>query len=207
MIEEQDSIEVRDRIIQTARELFIKKGLKGTTVRDIATSSGTNVAMVNYYFQSKGNLFETIFDESFEILVGKVFSTINSDLPFFEIIRRWVYSYYDVLMENPQLPIFVLYELSQNPLGIEKKIREKNPQKVFDKLSVRMRAEVQKGTIRKIDMTDLLLNLVSLSIFPFVFRPIATAFINVSPDDYQALLAEHKESVVEFIINAIKITS
>jgi AcrR family transcriptional regulator len=205
MIKEEKSNEVMDSIVLTAKELFINKGLKGTTIRDIATASGTNVAMVNYYFRSKNNLFEAIFDEAFETVAGGVFSAIDSDLPFFEMIRKWVYFYFDTLMENPQLPFFVMHELSQNPSRIETKLKEKNSHRIYKKLEVRIREEEAKGTIRKIETIDFLLNIVSLSIFPFVFRPILTAFSNVPYEYYQKILKNHKESVVEFIINAIKV--
>jgi AcrR family transcriptional regulator len=194
-----------DRIILAAKELFINKGLKGTTIRDIATASETNVAMINYYFRSKNNLFEAIFDEAFETVADGVFSAIDSDLPFFEMIRKWVYSYFDTLIENPQLPFFVMHELSLNPLRIEAKFKEKNSQRIYEKLESRIREEEAKGTIRKIEVIDFLLNIVSLCIFPFVFRPIMMAFSNVSHEYYQETLKNHKESVVEFIINSIKV--
>jgi len=205
MIKEKKSTEVRGKIIKTARDLFIKNGLNGTSIRDIANASGTNVAMVNYYFQSKDNLFEVIFKDTFDLLAERVFSAIDSDLPFFDMIRKWVYSYYDTLMEDPQLPIFILNELSQRKLTFEEQLRMKNPYQVFAKLAIRINEEEQKGTIRKLPVSDFLLNLVSLSIFPFVFGPVATTFLNLSEKEYKELLENHKEYVVDFIINAIKI--
>lgn len=204
MLNEQNSNEVRTKIMEVSRDLFIKKGLKGTTVREIATSAGTNVAMVNYYFHSKDKLFDAIFEEAFAVLVTRIFSAIDSELPFFEMIRKWVYSYYDILMEYPQLPIFVLNELNQNPLMLQEKLKLKNPYQIYSKLAIRINEEEKKGSIHKLPISDFLLNLVSLSIFPFVFGPVATSFINLSAEQYKELLENHKEYVVEFIINAIK---
>ena len=83
MLNEQNSTEVRDKIICAARTLFVKKGLKGTTMRNIAATSGTNVAMVNYYFRSKNNLFDAILDEAFNVLAGKVFTAIDYEDKFY----------------------------------------------------------------------------------------------------------------------------
>lgn len=204
MLNEENSNDVRTKIIDVSRSLFIKKGLKGTTVRDIATAAGTNVAMVNYYFQSKDKLFDAIFEEAFGVLVTRIFSAIDSELPFFEMVRKWVYSYYDTLMEYPQLPIFVLNELNQNPAMLEEKLKLQNPYQIYSKLAIRIHEEEKKGTIRPLPVSDFLLNLVSLSVFPFVFGPVATRFINLSEKQYKELLDNHKEYVVEFIIAAIK---
>lgn len=199
MLDDLDSTDVKNKIIKASRELFVQKGLKGTTVRDIAKASGTNVSMVNYYFGSKEKLFEAIFEESFTVLVAKVFSVIDSDLPFFEMIRQWVYSYYDILMEHPLLPVFVLNELSQNPTILEEKLKLGNPDQVYSKLSVRISEEEQKGTIRKIPVSSFFLSLVSLSIFPFVFKPIVTTFLNLPEKQYKEFLEDHKEFVIESI--------
>jgi len=56
------------QIIETAEKLFADKGYKGTSVRDIAEEAGINVAMISYYFGSKEQLMEAIF----EIRIGTV---------------------------------------------------------------------------------------------------------------------------------------
>ena len=56
------------QIIETAEKLFADKGFKGTSVRDIAEEAGINVAMISYYFGSKEQLMEAIF----EVRIGSV---------------------------------------------------------------------------------------------------------------------------------------
>ena len=201
---DNDYTEVQQKIVESARKLFIKKGLKGTTVRDIAAESGVNVAMVNYYFRSKEKLFDAIFEEAFSILAEKIFYLMDSDLPFFELIRKWIYSYYDMLFEYPDLPIFVLNELGANPQKLREKFIYKNVRLLYMKLAKRIKKEEAKGTIRPIPIPDFLLNVISLSIFPFAARPVATQFLNLSEADYAQLLDKHREYVAGFVINAIK---
>jgi AcrR family transcriptional regulator len=52
---------VQDRLLDAAEELFCEKGFEGTSVRDIATSAGCNVAAVNYYFGGKDKLYEEVW--------------------------------------------------------------------------------------------------------------------------------------------------
>lgn len=204
MFNEHNSIEVRDRIVETARELFVKNGYNGTSVRDIANASDTNVAMVNYYFGSKYNLFGQIFEESFNFLAKKVFSTLTSDLPFFELVEVWINSYYEVLSECPQIPNFLLNEVSVNPEHFVKIIREKNPLRIYSIIRKRIKDEAEKGTIKETSPDDFLLSVLSLGIFPFIFANMASIVFNMDKDEYIKMLDQHKTYVVKFVIDALK---
>jgi AcrR family transcriptional regulator len=52
---------VKDRLLDTAEELFCDHGFKGTSIRGIASSAGCNIASVNYYFGSKEKLYEEVW--------------------------------------------------------------------------------------------------------------------------------------------------
>lgn len=204
MIRKNSTSNVSDRILDVARDLFIKNGYAGTSVRDMATASGTNVAHVKYYFDSKYNLFEIIFDEAFDILINRVFSTLNSDMPFFEMVKSWINAYYEILPEYPQIPIFILNEVNQNPEALIERVLKRNPQAIFTRLSQRVDEEVKKGSIKDIPVIDLGLNILSLCVFPFMFRGLAIRVADKSVTEYNAVLAEHKKYVIELIISGLK---
>lgn len=204
MVKKNSKSNASERILHTARKLFIKNGYTGTSIRDIANASGTNIAYVNYYFESKYNLFEIIFDEAFDILINRVFATLNSDMPFFEMVESWINTYYEILPEYPQIPIFILNELNQNPDALIKRILRRNPQAVFTRLSQRVEEEVKKGTIKDIPVIDLGLNVLSLCVFPFMFKILALKVAKKSVTEYNNVLAEHKKYVIELILNGLK---
>jgi AcrR family transcriptional regulator len=57
-----DSIDdIRHKILDTAEELFSKKGFRGTSIRDITERANCNIASVNYHFHGKENLYIEIF--------------------------------------------------------------------------------------------------------------------------------------------------
>jgi AcrR family transcriptional regulator len=58
--------ETRERILDAAQKLFAEKGLEATSVRDITTEAGCNVAAVNYHFGGKENLYI----EAFRAMLG-----------------------------------------------------------------------------------------------------------------------------------------
>ena len=204
MLNEQNSSEVRERILLTAKELFIKNGYNGTSVRDIAAASGTNVAMVSYYFRSKYNLFELIFEEALNALILRLSSTISSDKPFLELIKEWINTYFDILFEYPQIPLFILNEVSQNPQRLTARIKEYNPYSVYEVVAQKVEEEVAAGNIVPTHPAHLLLNILSLCMYPFMFGTLATAIMGISLEMYHELIKDHKAYVVEFTINALK---
>lgn len=48
-------------ILTVAEELIAKKGFEGTSVRDISTKAGVNVAMISYYFGSKEKMMASLY--------------------------------------------------------------------------------------------------------------------------------------------------
>jgi len=53
----RDADGTRQRLLQSARYRFARDGYSGTTVREIASDAGVNVALINRYFTSKEGLF------------------------------------------------------------------------------------------------------------------------------------------------------
>jgi AcrR family transcriptional regulator len=204
MSEIQNTSDVRERILRVSRELFIQNGYNGTSVRDIAAASSTNVAHIKYYFQSKYNLFEIIFEEAFAILIRRVFSVLHSDIPFFELLEQWIGAYYETLDEYPQIPIFILNEISQNPDRLVALIKRHNPEQIYAVIAARLDREMRKGTIRETPMIDFGLNVMSLCAFPFVFGKFAVKVTGIPMDEYRRILAQHRVYVTRFIMNALK---
>ncbi|MDO5616219.1 MAG: TetR family transcriptional regulator [Cruoricaptor ignavus] len=49
------------KILDVAEELIAQKGFDGTSVRDISTRAGINVAMISYYFGSKEKMLAYLY--------------------------------------------------------------------------------------------------------------------------------------------------
>ena len=57
MAEKSMKTETKQNILMAASECFAHNGYKDTTIRDIATAAGANVAAINYYFGDKEQLY------------------------------------------------------------------------------------------------------------------------------------------------------
>jgi len=52
----------RERILNAAEFLFVEQGFEATSLRQITTKAGTNLASVNYHFGSKDALVHEVFE-------------------------------------------------------------------------------------------------------------------------------------------------
>ena len=52
----------RDRLLETARQLFYDQGYNATTLAQISDKSGVNNGLITYYFGTKNNLAQEIYN-------------------------------------------------------------------------------------------------------------------------------------------------
>jgi len=70
----ENGLDTKERILNTAISLFARKGYKGTSVRDIARETGINISMISYYFQGKQGILNDILQnvvDDFNELIGE----------------------------------------------------------------------------------------------------------------------------------------
>jgi AcrR family transcriptional regulator len=191
-----------EKILIGARKVFIAKGMAGARMQDIADEAGINKALLHYYFRSKEKLFEQIFKElSFQFL-PRVNAIFESDRPLFEKIEMFCGEYISKMIENPFIPLFIVNEMNKQPdVFLKKMWGGKKP--VVTKLVEQIDKEVKKGHIRKIHPTHLLLNMVSMCIFPFIGKPLCQLVMGINDVMYRQLMEERKKLVPQFIIQSI----
>lgn len=65
---EVTNVSKRDRILDAAEALFAERGFDGVTLRQIASSAGVDVALANYHFGKKLELFNAVFERRAALL-------------------------------------------------------------------------------------------------------------------------------------------
>ena len=128
----------------------------------------------------------------------------ESDMPLFEKIETFIAAYIDVMLENPYLPMFVLGEINQNPERFYKKMKGELKFPAPDKFLVQIDKEVRKGTIKKISPLQLLMNLISGTIFPFMAKPMFQLHIGLDELQFRQFILQRKAEYAKFVIDAIK---
>jgi TetR/AcrR family transcriptional regulator len=193
-----------EKILEAARLIFMKKGLAGARMQEIADEAGINKAMLHYYFRSKDVLFEMIFRQSAQKLFAKLHIIFDSDMPLFDKIGKFVSDYIDVIQENPYLPLFVLGEMNKNPDGFYRKMRHEFDFPKPDKFLQQITKEIKEGKIKPIHPLQLLMNIISGTIFPFMARPIFQLHIGLSDVQFNQFIQQRKIEFARFIVEAIK---
>jgi AcrR family transcriptional regulator len=102
----------RENILATAMTLFGQKGFEGTSVRDIASGAGVNIAMINYYFGSKEKLFESVVEYKSSGMKMIIAELENSSVTSIEKIDRIIDSYIERMFSTPQFHHLLHRELS-----------------------------------------------------------------------------------------------
>jgi AcrR family transcriptional regulator len=76
--------DTRDRILDSARELFASKGIGKTSIRAIAAGAGVDSALVHHYFGTKEQLFAAAINVPFDPLqiLGPLRTTPVEDLGY-----------------------------------------------------------------------------------------------------------------------------
>jgi AcrR family transcriptional regulator len=192
-----------EKILEAAKKVFLKEGMAGARMQDIADEAGINKAMLHYYFRSKEKLFEKIFTELSQHFFPRLVRIFESDYSLFRKIESFVAEYIDQMRQTPYLPIFVLNEVNRQPEAfIKKMMGDRKPP--IKKFIDDVQAEAKKGVIKPVNPLQLLLNIISLCVFPFVARPMFQLVTNIDKAMFDKILEQRKDEVSKFIIDAIK---
>ncbi len=185
-------------ILEAARKVFTEKGLDGARMQEIADRANINKAMLHYYFRSKDKLFESVFKAAFNEFWPEITKSINESANVEDFLKRAISSYVDLFMDKPFLPIFILSEVNRTPDRLESLIREGgvNPHLIVEYLKEQM----DLGKLKAMDPKELLVNVISLCIFPFAGKPLIERMIfQGDKESCESFLQERKKSIYEFL--------
>lgn len=109
-------IECEEKIIHSAKQIFIEKGFEKAKMQDIAERAGISRTNLNYYFRTKENLFYSIVEQIFESLIPRFEHVMHKEfLSNADRIEEIIDVYVDFLRSNSDIPFFVISEINRNP--------------------------------------------------------------------------------------------
>lgn len=193
-------------ILQAAENEFMTKGFDGAKTTSIAKSAGVTHAMLHYYYRTKENLFKKVFEEKLTLIANSIVSSFtNPNLPLLERLKLGIQIHFDFLVQNPNLPRFIINELVSRPDRrqiFEQRIKNLSSI-VIPSLQKELDDEATKGEIEKINAFDLILDIVSMNIFVFVAFPLLESFV-ILPNEKDKFLENRKQENVEMIMRRLK---
>lgn len=205
-IKEDKSME--QLILEKAEELFLEKGFAATSTTMIAHAVGCNQALVHYYFRTKDNLFNTVFETRFRDFFTRIFDTSEiHQKSFIEKIKHISVSHFDLLAENPKLPMLILNELSRQPEHIHmlrNKLHEL-PEKLYQMLNTELQKEISEGKVRNVSLIDILTTIITLNVALFTVFPLATQVLQLSEEEKSKMLMHRKNENITIILSYLRV--
>ncbi len=197
---EKEDLSTELKIKDAAAIVFQKKGFAATRTRDIAEEAGLNLALINYYYRSKKNLFDIIMEEKLRTFFRTFIPFILSeDQTPDEKIKRISKDYINLLLENPELPLFVLNAIHTNPEHFTKMIYG------ADQIQHSPLVAQLKRLNPKVKFEQFFLNIMALCIFPFIMKPAISHLSDILSKDFENLMKERIEMIPKWMDAMIKV--
>lgn len=94
-----DKSKKRELIIESARELFARFGMKKTTMDEIAERCCMSKATLYYYFKNKEDVFKSVINKEFKIFKNKVQETLLKEASPQDKLRAFIVARFTHLKE------------------------------------------------------------------------------------------------------------
>lgn len=175
-------------------------------MQEIADEAGINKAMLHYYFRSKEKLYHAIVIETLGQIIPKLAAALKQEGSLWERIERVVNTYIDTLVDNPDIPFFIMSELSQKRERFVLELKQRAQYfPAIKGLLMQITQEIQAGNIKPIPPLHLILNIMGMTIFPFMAKPVFCTILDFPEQDFGELMEERKVVIVEFLKSALRV--
>ena len=194
-------------ILLAAEQEFLSKGYDGARTISIADAAGVTHAMLHYYFRTKEQLFEHILNEKMALMASSMVAVMgNPSLPLVERIGQGIGQHFDFLMANPELPRFIINEVTTHPDRL--RIMQENIVRIAGVLFAQLQQEIDaaagRGEVERMDVRMLIMDMLSLNILPFLIYPVVENIFSDMTADREAFFEARKAEAIETVMRRIK---
>jgi AcrR family transcriptional regulator len=189
--------DVRNKLLNTARDLFLRYGYRSVSSRQIASAAGANVAMIRYYFGGKPGLYREICNAVIEPVRARI-DAMNAGTVSVELgmltsaaIRMWA--------SNPWLIGLILREVLLPDGPFRNLFMREFPERIVPMIEKIVQQEMARGRIRAdLDPKLVVLSMISLGLFPFLALPVTSRVFGVRADE--EFLQRHIRHITDLLM-------
>lgn len=185
-------------IKNTAKRMFFGEGKFHATTQEIADEAGVNRTLINYYFRSRDNLFEIIFNEARITNINKTNVIADNTLDFREMVAEYIDESLSIALQFPYLEIYIVTQMN-NKICYSQRDHVGEMTTMFLQ---RVEEEMEKGTIAKMEPIQFLLNMISLINFPSSIRPLLQHWLHITDEEFERILSERKEIILQTLFQS-----
>jgi hypothetical protein len=132
-----------------------------------------------------------------------ILSFVNEPIPLEVKIWKFVDEYIEIIKNNPRLPLFILNEIHVNPDRVLNFLHI-GAFLDTDVMQEQLNKETELNNLDQIDVKHFVVNILSMTIFPFIGKPIMQKTLKIKEDDWEEFLEERKRIIPQTIMNWIK---
>ena len=195
----------RERILDAAHTVFVRKGTAGSRTQEIAAEAGVNKALVHYYFGTKAALADAIFERALGTIMPRIFGILaDPDRSIDEKVPAIVKEQIDFHSARPYLAGYLLSELHAEPDRIARLMTRRAGRVPLDVLRKQLREAARAGRIRSISPEQFVTNMMGLLIFPFAIRPALRELLSLDDTRWRAFMDERRRLVPDFFMAGLR---
>ncbi len=195
----------RDQILQAARQVFLEKGYANSRMQEIADTAQINKGLLHYYFTTKDNLFRAVFQDTLHEFIPTLRDILDSRQGIRAKVAQLISSYMNLMLENPHLPSFIVNELNHNQEAFLDMISHWEGRPDLPLFFLEILQASERGEIASVNPAQLLLNIISLCVFPFLSRPIFIRMAGLGEQEFVELMREREQEVQQLILKQLDI--
>ena len=184
----------QELIKETTKNLFFVQGRFAATTQEIADEAGVNRTLINYYFRSRDNLVQIVFDEAHRVEKEKSEVIMRSDLNFKEKISKFIEESLQTSLKYPYLETYIVSQINNGSCH-KRDVEKTDLKKLYKDIEV----EMDLGNIEKIEPVQFLFNMISLLVFPSAARPLIKDNMMISDEEFDRLISERKDIILNML--------
>ena len=194
--------QTKERILLAAQKEFAARGYSGARMEAIARGAAINKAMLFYYFSSKDNLYRTVLLGVFSEFFGEIGRFVSHQLTPDLFLEKFPEIFIRFIARHPDLVRIMVFDLIHNPENVTAAmaeiIHEKMSFKTHPLLELIQRWHGQ-GLISEADPLHFMMNIVALSIFSFIGKPMVEAISGIKVANDENFYRKRITSVVNVL--------
>ncbi len=187
------------KILDAAKKVFEKQGYTGARMQHIADEAGISKASLHYYFRSKENLFERIFDETMSDFMELVSTWSDEKEHWEEKLRNFIHQFFDFLKTKSLL--FILGEINRNPDLLLSRRKKSKPKAKFISYFENLQ---EAGKLKSSNMYVVYIFMHSLCAYPVLNARLFQMTTGMNNHDFEVFMKNYPDTVADLLINALK---
>ena len=127
----------------------------------------------------------------------------DTQLTFEEKLVSISSSYIDTLLVNPEIPLFILSELRNDPAHLIENVGIRDLVLQSD-LIKQLLEKVQSGEFKPVNPLNFIMNIIGMTVFPFLASPILKILGNMDQKEFNTLIESRKEQIPKWVLATLK---